>query len=341
MTLQPRAVALLFFVLSVSVACANPLQPMREGAHLRPLKIDPRAEQVMVGIYPTKLYEISDETSSYYICAYLWLRWKGDIDPVKTLEFNNAIDEWSLTHEAVYEEPIKLADGSHYQIIRLEGRFLQPFNLVNYPLDRQFLTLALESTNWTSDRLVFIPDKGDSGYSSILNVPGWKMLGWQVQAYIRDYGTTFGQGAGDAGLYSRLEFKVYLARPMNFFIGKLLLPLMIVLAANWCVLLLGSDLIDVRTALPATSLLTLVFLQKSYSDNLPAIGSLMLMDKIYVVAYLVVIVTLAQVIFSAETARTSPALAKQNDRRCLIIQVVGFSLTVLTISLTAWYFGKP
>ena len=61
-------------------------------------------------------------------------------------------------------------------------------------------------------------------------------------------------------------------------------------------LTIQPELADVRTALTATALLTLVFLQKSYSDDLPAVGTLVLMDKIYAVAYVLVLATLAHVV---------------------------------------------
>lgn len=56
--------------------------------------------------------------------------------------------------------------------------------------------------------------------------------------------------------------------------------------------------IDLRTGIPATAPLTLVFLQVSYSSNLPELSYLVLMDKICVMACAMTIATLLQVIWS-------------------------------------------
>ena len=53
---------------------------------------------------------------------------------------------------------------------------------------------------------------------------------------------------------------------------KLLLPLIVVLCGSWIVLLLEPCQIEVRTGLPATALLTTVFLQQSYVDQLPQVA---------------------------------------------------------------------
>ena len=74
------------------------------------------------------------------------------------------------------------------------------------------------------------------------------------------------------------------------------MPLFMVLLAGFAALFLSPQNIDSRTALPAGALLTAIFLQKSYSDNLPDVGYLILMDKIYLVAYALIVVTLVRVI---------------------------------------------
>ena len=137
-----------------------------------------------------------------------------------------------------------------------------------------------------------------------------------------------------------MRFEPVIQRSISFFLWKLLLPLLIVLGANWLVLLLKPALVEVRTALPATFLLALVFLQKSYSDNLPTIGSLVLMDKIYAAAYLVVIATMIQVIVAATWVQRadSPILESRVarlDKRSLIAQIAFFALAVGAIVTTA------
>ena len=95
---------------------AAAIQPIHANAMVLPLtKIAPGAERVTVGIYPTTVYELSVESSTYFLRAYVWLRWKGGIDPTSSLEFTNVVDQWSLTRTNILEKPQALADGSQYQ----------------------------------------------------------------------------------------------------------------------------------------------------------------------------------------------------------------------------------
>ena len=65
---------------------------------------------------------------------------------------------------------------------------------------------------------------------------------------------------------------------------------MIVLLLASSMLFVHPTLTEVRLAAPATALLSLVFLQQTYSSTLPEIGALVLLDEIYALAYAVIIV---------------------------------------------------
>ena len=64
--------------------------------------------------------------------------------------------------------------------------------------------------------------------------------------------------------------------------------------------------IDTRVALPTTGLLTMVFLQQSYTSSLPDTGNLVLLDRIYVLAYLVIIATLITAMRGAHRVEATP-----------------------------------
>ncbi len=291
------------------------------------------AEQVMVGLYVINIYDISLSSNTYYLTGYLWMRWAGDIDPTVDLEFSNAVDEWGLTRYNVMEEPEILPDGSKYQIMRIQGRFFQPFDLVNYPLDKQRLSVQLETSNDTYDKLVYLPDSNSSGYDPYMLIPGWNINDLRSTTFYHDYGTDFGQtGVPEASKYSALEFSLELSRVTNLFIWKLLLPLLIVLLTNWLALLLKPTLVEVRTAMPATALLTTVFLQQASLDAIPQVSSLVLMDKIYALAYVIIILTFSHIIWDNTHLREDDPdninRIKKADLVSLFVQLTGFILIV-------------
>ncbi len=295
------------------------------------------AEQVKVGFYPVSVYQLDMASNTYYVDAYIWMRWKGDIDPTATLEFTNMVEEWGKQVVNLNEAPKDLPDGSKYQIMRVEGRFVQPFSLIDYPLDKQKLSITLEDTTNGVDALAYVIDTESSGIGDSLKIPGWRIDGWSSALLTHDYGTSFGEEAAPSS-YSSAQFSIDISRPLSFFLWKLLLPLFIVLLAALSALLIRPQDLDVRSALPAGALLTAIFLQKSYSDNLPDLGYLIMMDKIYLVAYGLIVLTLIRGIITykktVEADAKTVAAVHATDKKLLALMVMTFiAATALIVAL--------
>jgi hypothetical protein len=221
-----------------------------------------------------------------------------------------------------------LADGRSFQILQVHGRFFQPFEFEFFPFDHQSLSLEMHDEYRAHENLVYVPDYAESGFAGDLEIPGWKIRGWRSQSILRDYASRLGAEEKRGTSYLGLRYELVIARHTNYFVWKLFLPLLIVLSANWLALMIDPELVDVRTALPATALLTMVFLQQSYSSELPEIGTLVLMDKIYATAYLLVMTTLFQVIGMASWQKGSQVVTDARvtriDRRVLAGQLLLF-----------------
>ena len=244
------------------------------------------------------------------------------------------VEEWGKQQENLLEEPKVIADGSRYQIMRVEGRFVQPFSLADYPLDTQKLSIMVEDTTNGADTVSYVIDKDSSGIGESLQIPGWKLGGWSSQTFTHDYGTQFGEDETPA-VYSAAQFSMEISRPLSFFYWKLLLPLFIVFGAALSALLIRPQDLDVRSALPAGALLTTIFLQKSYSDDLPDLGYLILMDKIYLVVYALIVLTLIRAILAYKaTADEGPDVVKAvaaTDRKLLGLLILVFAVAVAAI----------
>jgi hypothetical protein len=265
-----------------------------------PTPLPTPAERVETGIFAVNLYDIDLTSNSFYADFYVWFKWIGEINPITYLEVTNSISDWAIMSVPAYPEAQTLPDGSHYQISRVEGRFLQSFDLKRYPLDQHDLSIFMENSVYTTDQLVYVADREQSGYSQFLAIPGWAIAGSTITSLVRAYDTNFGDPRLPAqSKHSVLRYSLKIARPWSFFVWKLLLPLLIVLASSWGALLLAPQQIDSRVALPVTALLTAVFLQETYADTLPDLGYLVLMDQVYVMAYVLIFVSILEVIVTA------------------------------------------
>lgn len=259
------------------------------------------AQQVEVGFYPMMVYDLDSQSNTYYIDAYMWLRWNGSSNPIDTLEFINTVDREDLNLIAISQQPIQQSDGTLYQQYHVQGQFFQPFHLQDYPLDEYELSIVLEDGDRRTSELVYVPDTDKSGVDPRVVLPGWELAGWTIESQEHAYSTDLGNDTLDTESpgFSNIKYALKIRRPVDFFLWKLLLPLGIVLLMACSALLIHPTYTDFRLAAPSTALLALIFLQQSYTSTLPEIGYLVLLDKIYVLSYVLMITLMGVAIVTA------------------------------------------
>lgn len=261
------------------------------------------AQKVYVGMYLMNVYDMDLEANSFYADFYLWCKWKGDIDPLTDLEFVNYVEKWGFTKIPLYDTIQILDDGSKYNCFRIEGRFYHAFSLAKFPVDEQALDVQVENSVYTIDSLVYILAEKETGFKQELLIPGWDIKNLGHKMYKNAYKTNFGDTRSDGNeSYSNITFELYISRPINFFLWKLLLPLLVVLISGLGTTIMHPAYIDARIATPVGALLSAIFLQQSYTSNLPDVGYMVMMDKIYVLSYIVILLGLLQAIITANWA---------------------------------------
>lgn len=261
-------------------------------------------QQVLTGVYLMNLYDLNLDEHSFYADFYIWFKWKGEIDPTG-IEFVNMVERWGMTQEAFEDSIITLDGGWNYQGFRVEGRFFHPFELERFPLDNHKLEIHVEHPDFPANAVVFVKDTTSAPvfYRPELALAGWNLLGAELLTTTHNYGTDFGNPDFPATNFSDFVFRFTITRPVSYFVLKLLLPLTIVIMAALGALLFFPSYVDARISLPVGSLLTAVFLQQSYSDALPDVGYMVLMDKIYLLAYALIAAIMFQLILTGNKLR--------------------------------------
>ncbi len=256
-------------------------------------------QKVYTGVYLMNLYDLNLDEHSFYADFYIWFKWKGEIDPTG-IEFVNMVEKWGKSEETFEDTIITLEGGWNYQGYRVEGRFFHPFELERFPLDKHHLEIHLEHPDYPADALVFVKDTTSAPvhYRPEMKLAGWDILGTALVSQMHNYGTDFGNPDYPATNFSDFIFRFTITRPVSYFVLKLLLPLTIVIFAALGALLFFPSYVDARISLPVGSLLTAVFLQQSYSDALPDVGYMVLMDKIYLLAYGLIAAVMFQLILT-------------------------------------------
>ncbi|MCK6525032.1 hypothetical protein L6R49_26815 [Myxococcota bacterium] len=203
----------------------------------------------------------------------------------------------------IYEEPEELPDGSLYQVLRVQGTFSKKMPLFNYPFDRQVLVLLMEDAQHDESAVVYEVDAQSPSVSPSLQLPGYRIGEITLNVAPWKYPTAFGDPRAVHGAsYSRATLSVPLSRPPVAYSIKLLLPVLAVILCAGLMFLLPPLMADARVGVGITALLTIVALQMTFSADLPEVGYLMLMDKVYLLAYAFVIVGLGAVVKTTQMA---------------------------------------
>jgi len=299
------AAALLALPLAVLASCfawsgpADPQAPpsaMMEAIAAAPA---PSPAQVIVGAYINDIQELDFKANNYVVDLYVWFRWKApDLDPSKTMEFMNRYASDDNVREALYDKPKEMPDGSLYSIIRYQGRFSTKFPLEKYPFDTQTLTVAMEDTVSGNDKQVYVPDTdGGINLNPQITLPGFKVGNPTMRIAPNAYPTNFGDlSEPETTAYSRLMLSIPVTRPIVAMSIKTIVPIMLIVACAGLVFFVRPRYIEGRIGLGITALLTLVALQLASGSSLPDVDYLMMLDKIYLLAYLFIIIALGRVV---------------------------------------------
>ena len=231
--------------------------------------------KVVVGAY-------INDINSYAVDLYVWFRWKAsDLDPSKTMEFMNRYDPNDHQRDELYDKPKQMPDGSLYAIIRNQGRFSTKFQLADYPFDTQFLTVAMEDTIASEDTQIYVPDPSNSlGLDPQITLPGFKV--GKPEMRIVDLAVPQGD------TYSRVVLSVPVARPLMAMSVKTLVPIGLIVICAALVFFVRPHYVEGRIGLGITAFLTLV-----------DVDYLMMLDKIYLLAYVFIIASLARVVLTS------------------------------------------
>jgi hypothetical protein len=290
---------------------------------------------VTIGAFINDVQEVDLENHYYLVDFYVWFRWTNpDIDPVASMEVMNPTEAWGLLVTPSYEEPLEADDGSLYNVVRYQGKFNNKLPLQKYPFDKQDLIIELEDNASNSSQLVYVADDPGVVSNPNMSLPGWILGDPTLTAFDNQYTTTFGvPGATEGETYSRVLIEIPVERPAFTSGVKLFFPLLLVLLTTVLTFLMRPSMTEARIGTAITALLTLVALQLTVNDTLPAVEYLMMIDVIYACSYLFVIFTMGAAVYAAWTSHgEDTAAGVRFDRRMLMYGLIGyFALVIGTI----------
>jgi len=198
-------------------------------------------------------------------------------------------------------------DGTVYNNLNLDVELHAGFDLRGFPFDRQQLQLVIESFRWTADEMKMVPDPSTSGFATDFSLQEWIVEGVSSEA-------STVESASSGNLHSRFVFSIDVARRPGFYLWKVMLPILIIVALSWSVFWMTDERLPGRSRITATGVLTVVAYQFVIADGLPKIAYLTLLDAMVLISFSLLSITVLQSMLVARYFDRDPARAKQIDR---------------------------
>ena len=258
-------------------------------------------QQIMYyGIHVDKVYELSLQSRTFSADGYVWLEWSSKtqrlmvekgIPPSRLIRLVNRIESWDSTFEPVTDKPVTLSAGRYYQRYRFSSRFYDDeVNFHRDPFDALILPIVTEiapdeMSNKYEQTLLY-PHHHQNGFLGMSgDLSGYQLKGAVLKSYIHRYPSKFGSWYQPEQSQARLEI-IYRSDYWSAFVNWVL-PLIIVMSVVLLSPAVAGSLGDVRLAIPSTALLTLIFLQQAYHDDLPSLPYLTFLDQLFACSYMI------------------------------------------------------
>lgn len=274
---------------------------------------------VKFGIY-VKSFDIDCKSSSFKCDFYWWLIYPNDVDTtifvkdeISKMEFINCEDCTPTQLQDDKQEERSLEETNEVYITgHTKKTFRFETDFKNYPFDKQVLPIILEHSILPDENLKLISD--DASHIKSKQAQNMWGLGSDIvqqnrngfrpdsAKYIKSqyvYSTDFGDPKfQNSTKYSRINYSVFVSRNYLPYLLKVLIPLIVILILAYLVFYLPADRIEVSSALAVTSLLSAVAFQISVSDNLPSVGYLTSLDKVFYFSYFLIAVAMLQTMYT-------------------------------------------
>jgi hypothetical protein len=198
-------------------------------------------------------------------------------------------------------------DGTIESNINVSVPLATHFDLRRFPIDRQILELQAESYLWNRDQLQFIHDETISGFSDGIEIPEWNIQ--SVNGRVNEIAVMRSDTP-----FSRYTLEIEIARKPGFYVWKVFLPLMVIVAISWSIFWMTDERFSGRSRISATGVLTVVAYQFVFAENLPRVGYLTLLDQVMIGSFGLLAVTVLESLLVDRANRENPEKAIQIDR---------------------------
>jgi hypothetical protein len=262
---------------------------------------------VAVGLFIVEVTEVNEVDNTFTIEGFMDNVWCDPdrvpalrqerstellIGPVATARLDRGWNP-NITFVDEIEAPIK---ENEELILRSNGtvEYKQKFNVTlearydlrRFPFDSQTLAIELESFDWPANDLELRGRSDMVGFSERFEIPEWRAVA--VDSYIKQV-----KEPRDREPFSELVVTLDVDRESGFYVWKILVPLVLLVAISWSVFWMSGETLAARIAISFTGILTVVAYQFVINEVLPKVTYFTLWDTILLLSFVLMALTVA------------------------------------------------
>lgn len=271
-------------------------------------------------IYVAELTAIDTVLEKFDADVVVGLRWRDPrlAHPGPDPMIKPVTDVWhpgvailnELDLKPVLEEVVLISPEGDVVLRQLySGSFSQPLALRDFPFDTQRLSVRLAVTNYSAEQIEVVRSKEqEQGMTSRPAAPNWTVTGWRAAPRSHEVLPGFRTLAG-------YELTFDTRRGANFYILKVIVPLILILMMSWVVFWLEPTEAGAQIGVSTSAILTMVAFRFSIGSYTPDLSYFTKLDYFVFGSTLLVFSTLFEVLITswlAEQGRIDQA--KRVDR---------------------------
>jgi hypothetical protein len=212
------------------------------------------------------------------------------------------------------------------------GAFTQSLRLQSFPFDRQTFHVQLVAVRYQPDEIRFVPDqdwirnglKQASGIAPKITLPDWTIEKWETKPL------TYALAPGLQ--YSSYAFEFTASRNVQYYILKVILPLVLIVIMSWAVFWTDPVNASAQLSVAVTSMLTLIAYRFAVDTQLPRLPYMTRLDVLFLISTLLVFFSLIEVVITMILDnKQQTERAKTIDRYCRAIFPVIFGIASIAI----------
>jgi hypothetical protein len=292
--------------------------------------------RVEVGLFFINLLTLDEVRQEFRFVAYLFAKWKdprlavaGDgpqaprsYDPnalwLPLLEINNSAIPRQVSSREVLVDP----DGTVHYVEKFTTTVQTELQFRAFPFDSQKLDVYIHPFISDAGVMSLRLYKERSGMSS---EPYATLHLWHLGRVSQDENAS-------PGASTSLRFRASVRRESQYYVWRMFLPLFLLVCMSWSVLWMPPGDLSNQVLISVSTIFTLVVFSSAISSFIPAVPYLTFYDAFFLVCYVFVLLTAAEVLAVHRThRRTSHDSASRLRRLFRWLIPIAFCASIATI----------